>query len=102
MSEDERKALLEKMRPLEGDPDARVLESDKDPSMNADEIEIGESLKREPLLYRFILWLRSILASTTSEQLYNDDKISALYKKLNREYPGLLDYRGALHLGIFH
>ena len=102
LSEDERKALLEKMRPLEGDPDARVLESDKDPSMNADEIEIGESLKREPLLYRFILWLRSILASTTSEQLYNDDKISALYKKLNREYPGLLDYRGALLLGIFH
>ena len=102
LSEDERKALLEKMRPLEGDPDARVLESDKDPSMNADEIEISDSLKREPLLYRFILWLRSILASTTSEQLYNDDKILALYKKVNREYPGLVDYRGALLLGIFY
>ena len=40
ISEDERKALLDKMRPLEGDPDARSLESDKDPSMNADEIVI--------------------------------------------------------------
>ena len=102
ISEDERKALLEKMKPLEGDPDTRVLESEKDPSMNADETELAESLKREPLLYRFILWLRSVFASTTSEQLYNDDKIASLYRKLSRDYPGLVDYRAAVLLGIFY
>ncbi|MBP5447568.1 MAG: hypothetical protein J6X95_05640 [Treponema sp.] len=102
ISEDERKALLDKMRPLEGDPDARSLESDKDPSMNADEIVLEENLKHESFLYRLILWLRSILTSTSKEQLYNDDKIMALFRKLNREYPGLLDYKGALLLGIFY
>lgn len=102
ISEDERKALLEKMRPLEGDPDSRSLESVKDPAMNADEIVLEENLKQESLLYRLILWLRSILTSTAAEQLYNDDKIMALFRKLNREYPGLLDYKGALLLGIFY
>ena len=102
ISEDERRALLDKMRPLEGDPDARSLESDKDPSMDADEIVLEENLKRESLLYRLILWLRSVLTSTSKEQLYNDDKIMALFRKLNRDYPGLLDYKGALLLGVFY
>ncbi|MBR5965761.1 MAG: hypothetical protein IK015_06565 [Treponema sp.] len=102
ISEDERRDLLDKMRPLEGDPESRSLESDKDPSMNADEIVLEENLKQESLLYRFILWLRSILTSTSKEQLYNDDKIMALFRKLNHDYPGLIDYRGALLLGIFY
>lgn len=102
IGEDERKALLDKMRPLEGDPDARALESDKDPSMNADEIVLEENIKQESIFYRLILWLRSILTSTSKEQLYNDDKIMALFRKLNREYPGLLDYKGALLMGIFY
>ena len=102
ISEDERKALLEKMRPLEGDPDTRSLESAKDPSMDADEIVLEESLKRESIFYRFILWLRSILSSTTAEQLYNDDKVMSLFRKINRDYPGLVDYRGALLLSIFY
>ncbi len=102
ISEEERRSLLDKMRPLEGDPDARSLESDKDPSMNADEIILEETLKQESLIYRFILWLRSVLTSTSKEQLYNDDKIMALFRKLNRDYPGLLDYKGALLLGVFY
>lgn len=102
ISEDERKSLLDKMRPLEGDPDSRSLESNKDPSMNADEIVLEENLKQESIVYRLILWLRSILTSTSKEQLYNDDKIMALFRKLNREYPGLVDYKGALLLGIFY
>ncbi|MCR5046896.1 MAG: DUF5312 domain-containing protein [Treponema sp.] len=102
ISDDERKALLEKMRPLEGDPDARSLESVKDPSMNADEIVLEESLKQESIFYRFILWLRSILTSTSAEQLYNDDKIMSLFRKINRDYPGLIDYKGALLLTIFY
>lgn len=102
IGEDERKALLEKMRPLEGDPDTRSLESVKDPSLNADEIVIEEALKQESLLYRFILWLRSILTSSSKEQLYNDDKIMALFRRINRDYPGLIDYRGALLLSIFY
>ncbi len=102
ISEDERKALLEKMRPLEGDPDARVLESAKNPDLDADEIVLEESVKRESIFYRFILWLRSILSSTSIEQLYNDDKIQTLFRKINRDYPGLVDYRGALILSIFY
>ena len=102
IGEDERKALLEKMRPLEGDPDARALESGKDPTMDADEIVLEENIKQESIFYRLILWLRSILTSTSKEQLYNDDKIMALFRKLNREYPGLLDYKGALLMGIFY
>ncbi|MBR5096252.1 MAG: hypothetical protein IK094_03995 [Treponema sp.] len=102
ISEDERKDLLDKMRPLEGDPDSRSLESVKDPSMRADEIVLEENLKQESIIYRLILWLRSILTSTTTQQLYNDDKIMSLFRKLNREYPGLVDYRGALLLGIFY
>ncbi|MBQ6028777.1 MAG: hypothetical protein IJL24_04540, partial [Treponema sp.] len=81
IGEDERKALLDKMRPLEGDPDARVLESEKDPALDADGIVLEESIKRESIFYRFILWLRSILTSTSKEQLYNDDKIMALFRK---------------------
>ena len=94
--------MLEKMRPLEGDPDNRALESEKDPKMGADEIVIEETIKSESLFYRLILWLRSVLSSTSMEQLYNDDKIMSLFRKINKEYPGLIDYKGAVLLGIFY
>lgn len=102
MSSEERKELLAKMRPFEADPEINSLQSVKNPSMLAEDVKIDEGLRRESLLYRIILWLRAIFSSTTVEQLYNDDKIMTLYRKINQEYPGLLDYKGKLLLGIFY
>lgn len=102
MSSDERKELLTKMRPLEADPEVNSLQSVKNPSLPADVTKIDEGLRKEAFFYRIILWLRSIFSSTSVEKLYNDDKIMTLYRRINQEYPGLLDYKGKLLLGIFY
>ena len=102
MSSEERKELLAKMRPLEADPEVHSLQSAKNPSMPAENLKIEEGLRKETFIYRIILWLRSIFSSTSVEKLYNDDKIMTLYRKINQEYPGLLDYKGKLLLGIFY
>lgn len=102
ISPQERQSLLEKMRPLEGDPDTQSLESEKNPSMDAEASATEDGYKSEGLFYRLILWLRSVFSSTSMSQLYNDDKIMALFRKLNHEYPGLVDYKGGLLMGIFY
>ncbi len=102
LSEAERLEMLEKMRPLEGDPENRVLETAVNPDMGDDIIVLEEELKGEPLLYRIFLWLRAMFTGETQEQLFNDDKVNSLAKKINRIYPGLVDAKNKLLLNVFY
>ncbi len=102
ISSDERQQLLDKMRHYEGNPDTCSVESARRPEMCADDTAIDDGLKNESVIYRFILWFRALFGSTTVQQLYNSDRIMALFRKINREYPGLIDYRGALLLSVFY
>ena len=102
MSQGERAQLLSKMRPLEGDAEKSDFEPKKNSEFDGDGIRIEEKLRGESIIYRFILWLRSIFSSTPSEEIYNSDKVMFLYRRVNHDFPGLLDYRDKLLLGVFY
>lgn len=100
ISADERKFLLEKLRhsgtgvsmqtftaPDDDDEDIRTLQT---------------RLQSESLLYRFILWLRSFFSKQPSEDIYNEDLIANLARKVNRVHPGLIDYSHDLLQSLFY
>lgn len=100
ISESERKILLEKMHSLAGDPTTQELQSE-DTGLD-EHVSFNERIKSESLFYRFILWLRAIFKNLTQEEIYNQDQIADLAKKLDRSYPGLIDYKGGYLLSIFY
>lgn len=50
-------------------------------------------LQNETLFYKFFLWLRSLFARNTAEQLYCEDLLSGYAKKINKAHPGTVNHR---------
>lgn len=101
ISESERKILLDKMHALAGDASTQELESE-DKAEPGDFISIDEKLKSESIFYRFFVWLRSIFSNSSKEDVYNQDQILDLYRKVNHSFPGLIDYKSGYLLSIFY
>lgn len=55
-----------------------------------------EKYKSESFLYKFIIWIRSFISKKTPSDLYNDDLIENLARKVNREHPNLIDHKNAV------
>ncbi|MBP5403362.1 MAG: hypothetical protein J6Y36_09420 [Treponema sp.] len=101
ISDAERKVLLEKMHTLSGDPETQALDSD-DKESPEDIVSLEDKLKSESFFYRFFLWLRSVFSNSTKEELYNQDKVAALYKQIDHSFPGLVDYKEGYLLSVFY
>ena len=101
ISEIERNILLEKIHTLVGDPTTQEFNSE-DKDAKTDYQSIDERLKAESLVYRFFLWLRSIFTNSSKEEIYNQDKVLFLFRKLDRSYAGLVDYKNGLLLNVFY
>ena len=67
--------------------------------LSADTVEIDKGvnlqskLQNESFFYKFILWLRALFDKKTIEQLYSQDLLNSISKKINNKYPGTIDYR---------
>lgn len=101
ISETERNVLLEKMHALAGDPETQEFSSGDREPLN-EYVSFEEKIKDESFFYRFFLWLRSLFSNSTKEEVYNEDQILALYKKVNHSFPELVDYKNGCLLGMFH
>ena len=101
ISDSERKILLDKMHALAGDPTTQEMESE-DREESGDLISIEDKLKAESIFYRFIVWLRSVFTNSTKEEVYNQDQVMSLFRKVDHSYPGLLDYKSGYLLSIFY
>ena len=56
-------------------------------------VSLQSKLATESIIYRFFLWLRSLFARNTIEQLYRDDLLSSIAKRIDRYHPGLINQR---------
>lgn len=101
ISDSERKTLLEKMHSLAGDPSSQVIEEDAEKDIK-NEVSVDDKFLSESFFYRFILWIRSIFRSSSVKDIYNEDLVLSLFKKINRSYPGLIDYKNGYLLSIFY
>lgn len=61
-----------------------------------------ESLQKEPFIYRFFLWIRSLISHTPKERLYNDDLLLDIAKGVVKIHPNLLNYRYSYLDSIFY
>ena len=61
--------------------------------VNEKHVSLQSKLATESIIYRFFLWLRSLFARNTVEQLYRDDLLSSIAKRIDHYHPGLINQR---------
>lgn len=59
-------------------------------------------IKQETFVYRFFIWLRSIFRKTSVENIYNEDIIASLARKVDRNHPNLLNHHAGVLDSIFY
>lgn len=58
--------------------------------------------KDEPFIYKIILWIRSVFTKKSTMTIYNEDLISSLAKKINKNHPGIIDLSSDLLQSLFY
>lgn len=90
LSSEDRKSMLNNIN-RDLSPSIQFTETEaKIPERN---ISIELRLKQEPLFYKFILWLKSIISKQKIEFIYNEDLLSNVERRLNKDHPGVINYR---------
>ncbi len=100
LSAEERKDLLSKVHMIHTTEENESLAPLEKPAENT--IAIAEQIKRKPLIFRLWLWLKSIIRNTPAEELFNEYKINTLARTIDRNFPGLIDYRRSLFKSGFY
>ncbi|WP_407429127.1 DUF5312 family protein [Treponema sp.] len=98
ISDEERQSILERMKI--SNQEEIISSVDEDLPMNDEPIQI--QIKKETFLFRFYIWLKSVLTNTNIETLYNEHKIFLISRNVERNYPGIIDYRRGLFLDAFY
>ena len=60
---------------------------------NEKTVNLQSKLQNESLFYKLILWIRSLFDKKTIEQLYSQDLLNSISRKINNKYPGTIDYK---------
>lgn len=70
---------------------AQTVHFDSEITPKEKSISLRLRLQNESFLYKFILWLRSIFDKKSTEQLYSQDMLLSMAKKINHKYPGTIN-----------
>lgn len=97
ISSEERRQLLNNIN-QNREQEILILQSEKE----EDDGFLEAKYRNEPIIYRFILWIRSVFTKRSSRDLYNSDLVSSLGNKINKNHPGLLDAHNDLLLSLFY
>lgn len=97
ISADERQQLLKNLN-HNNEQEIRLLHS----AMNEEGGLLDTKYNNEPMLYKLILWIRSVLTKQSKKAIYNDDLINILKNKINRNHPGTLDVHNDLLQSLFY
>ena len=104
ISQEERMALLSKMQSQEQtgllSEDPKIVEDDLAGEEELPDLET--SLKKESVFFRFWLWLMALIKSDTIQNVYNNELVAEMARKLQKENPNLLDYRSKYLLETFY
>lgn len=97
ISSEERKYLLAKINQNRNDslPLLQPLREEKE------DFTLDIKLRSESIIYKFFLWIRSLLSKKQKIELYNDDLVSSLARKINKNHPGIVDMSNSLLLPLF-
>lgn len=66
-----------------------------------DEFTLDIKLRSESLFYKFILWIRTLISKKKKIELYNEDLVGSVARKINRNHPGIVDMSNGLLQSLF-
>ena len=65
-------------------------------------ITLRTKYAQESFFYRLILWFRSLFQKKNAESIYNDDIISALARRVNKNHSGLINHKNRILDSLFY
>lgn len=98
ISSDERKYLLAKINQNREHSFPLVQPAREE----TDGFTLDIKLKSESFLYKLFLWIRSLISKKHKLEIYNDDLIRTLARKINKNHPGIVDMQNGLILSLFY
>lgn len=99
LSAADRNAMLERINKNSGQT-VQLIETEPKPEEY--NISLNVRLEGESLFYRFLLWIRGFINKKSTQTIYNEDILSGIARKVNREHPGLLDHKHEVLQSIFY
>lgn len=67
-----------------------------------DSFTLDIKLNSESFLYKLFLWIRSLVSKKHRLEIYNNDLIRTLARKINKNHPGIVDMQNGLILSLFY
>lgn len=98
ISSDERKYLLAKINQNREHSFPLVQPAREE----TDGFTLDIKLNSESFLYKLFLWIRSLVSKKHRLEIYNDDLIRTLARKINKNHPGIVDMQNGLILSLFY
>lgn len=98
ISSDERKYLLAKINQNREHSFPLVQPAREE----TDTFTLDIKLNSESFLYKLFLWIRSLISKKHKLEIYNDDLIRTLARKINKNHPGIVDMQNGLILSLFY
>ena len=89
LNAEDRLAMLNRINQMDTQPVQFTVENvDKEQN-----VSLQKKLQNESLIYKFVLWLRALFDKKTVEQLYGQDLLLSISKKINNRFPGTINYK---------
>lgn len=98
ISSDERKYLLAKINQNREHSFPLVQPAREE----TDGFTLDIKLNSESFLYKLFLWIRSLVSKKHRLEIYNNDLIRTLARKINKNHPGIVDMQNGLILSLFY
>lgn len=98
ISSDERKYLLAKINQNR----ERSFPLVQPAREETDGFTLDIKLNSESFLYKLFLWIRSLISKKHKLEIYNNDLIRTLARKINKNHPGIVDMQNGLILSLFY
>ena len=100
ISDEERMSILDQMKSENNYKPASIHPAEEkfDDSLEPFEVKI----KKEPLILRFYIWLKSVLSNTTQNTIYNEYKLSEIAHNVQKNFPGIVDSKHSYLLSSFY
>ncbi len=89
LNAEDRLAMLNRINQMDTQP-VQLSAETGDKEQN---ISLQKKLQNESFIYKFVLWLRALFDKKTVEQLYGQDLLANIAKKINSRFPGTINHR---------
>ncbi|MCR5437132.1 MAG: DUF5312 domain-containing protein [Treponema sp.] len=90
LNAEDRLAMLNRINQTTSSAVQTIEEETDIPDKN---VTLSAKLETESLLYRIFLYIRSLFKQSSKEDIYNDDLMASLARKINKNHPGVVNHK---------